>query len=209
MKTILLAALLLWQVQAVGAPLWRTPVSLDLPDGWRVAPLASGDTQAFSLTRAGRTIVFDYGPAQYLKKGRTCRVEQLAAVEDLRALPCFAERAEGAFLLVEDPEDPRRRLVISSRPDHLLDADFRAIRQSLRFVGKPANVKLISVAKSKRKAVVVDETGLPRTVRKGDRILRDHGMVREIGADAIVVEESVMDEAGDYEARRRVLLLSK
>lgn len=209
MKTILLAALALWQVEAAGAPLWRTPVFLELPHGWRVERLSSGDTQAFSLARGGRSIVFDYGPEQYLQKRPTCRSEEVAAAEDLRALPCFEERAESTFLSVEDPENPRWRLVISTRPDQLLGADFHAIRQSLRFVGKPERVRLIAVAKSKRKAVIVDETGWPRTVRKGERILRDYGVVREIHADAIVVEQSVMDAAGDYEAKRRTLLLSK
>ncbi|MFC4159071.1 hypothetical protein [Chitinimonas lacunae] len=200
-----MTSLLPWSVHA--RPFWAVPIFLDLPTGWRAQPADSPDSRAFVVSKGRQVILFDYLPSS--AQQTLCRATDVAQAKRLSDLPCVVqgqgERQEKMSLYIADPAEKSFQLRVFTKTTHLADPTLHQLLRSLRFVGAGPALTLLATEHSAGRAKVVDETGIPRWVKLGEVVTRQYGMVRQIGNRTVLIEETILDAAGDYQLQTWLL----
>ena len=193
-------------------PIWHPPIYVELPVGWTVKPGKSIDSQIFELRKEKQKVIFDYGLRSNAEEVR-CQIDEITRLSDLQELKCISSVKEAHYIKqvisIDDPEDKRFHLSVSIHLDSsgALDKEMLTLLKSIQFTGKLDALKLISVERSLESARVIDESGKSRSVKRGDVVSRNHGAIREIAQDHILVEDFILTSEGDFQRRRTTLQL--
>ena len=202
------------QISAYGKPIWNPPIFLDVSSGWSIRKNISVDSQVFTLSNASQVITFDYG-RRGTKDNVWCSISEMPDISKLDDLKCISSAKQHQkikrVISIKDPKDEDVFGLVIFASSGFAGADDRALvalLKSIQFVGSVENLKLISVNFRKRQATIMDESGVARVVRKNDLIARNFGRVCEVKKDYLLIEEFLLDAAGDFTSHQIELHLT-
>lgn len=203
------------QISAYGKPTWNTPIFLDVSPSWSIQKNISVDSQVFTLSNGSQIVTFDYG-RRGTKDKVWCSISQIPDISKLDDLKCISSTKQHQkikrIISIKDPKDEDSFglvIFVSSRFVGADDRELVALLKSIQFVGGVENLKLISINFRKRQAMIMDESGVARIVKRNDLIARNFGKVREVKKDYLLIEEFLLDANGDFKSHQIELHLKQ
>lgn len=182
---------------------WVTPFFMQIPWKTEMVKFESDDTRAFaSKDDSPYRLVVDYGEAHLLQSAKgaqtaignlRCKVESVAPNKVLATCKKSNDGSRVLVLILSADSDPRDTM--------------RNILASLRSVGHPSKLKVLSINVGDSTAVIEDESGLKRTVRKGEYILENYGVVQTVSRSSIKVQQIFYRRGDIFTAKAKIVYL--
>jgi hypothetical protein len=177
--------------------IWLPPFHIILPVNSNLRDIDSPDSEVIEATSTdGRKIRFDLGPI-YIVANDDGRLVSEGDNSDLRCSIDSSSLWKSARCYFKSLPEQVIHIHILSSPD--AKAEMQFVLKHIKRIGNPSKIRILRIDSDLNSAVVVDESGVPRTVMAGAKILPNYGRVKEILRNRIIVETYKQDEFGDFQ----------